>query len=177
VYPNCKAGNGAQLQGSGFEGHAASSWLVNQANVPPGGLIYLRIAIWDSSDGILDSTALLDAFEWSPLTVDGAVNATEETPIPAGGSGGAGGSGQGGSTSGIFGGSGGAAGEGGSSGLFGGSAGSGGSSTAGSSSGGTGGASGVVGPCPDGSCAAAGQCCLDPATSTCGTDFSGVLCF
>jgi hypothetical protein len=188
-YPNCKAGNGAQLTGSGFEGHAGSSWLVTQANVPPGGIIYLRFAIWDSTDGAFDSTSIIDDFEWSTEPVNGATTFVDESggsgqggSSGSGGAGGAGGS-AGAGGGGIFGGSGGA--PGGSSGaggsdIFGGSSGSGGSSTAGSNSGGTSsggtGGSGTVGPCPDGSCAAAGQCCLDPATSQCGTDFSGILC-
>jgi hypothetical protein len=186
-YVNCKPGNGAQLEGSGFEKHGASSWLVNQTNVPPGGIIHLRFAIWDSADGILDSSAIVDAFRWSTETVNGATSYVEGA-AGSGGSGGAGGSSFGGSNqggnSGLFGGSGGvggsggAAGEGGSSGLFGGSAGNGGSSTAGSSAGGTGGAGGSSGgqACPDGSCAGPGECCLDPANSTCGSLLFGMLC-
>jgi hypothetical protein len=64
-YSNCKPGNGAQLQGSGFEGHGASAWLTTQVPVPSGKVIFLRFAIWDSSDGILDSSAIVDNFEWS----------------------------------------------------------------------------------------------------------------
>ncbi|MCU0655059.1 MAG: choice-of-anchor L domain-containing protein [Polyangiaceae bacterium] len=69
-YNNCKAGSGKLLQGSGFEGHAASAWLATQVPVPsPSGkqasIIYLRFAIWDSGDHLLDSTALIDNFRWS----------------------------------------------------------------------------------------------------------------
>ncbi len=61
-YPNCHGE--AQLAGSGFEGHAASAWLRNLAPVTPGSVISLRFAIWDSEDGILDSTAVVDDFKW-----------------------------------------------------------------------------------------------------------------
>jgi hypothetical protein len=185
VYPNCKAGNGAQLEGSGFEGNGATSWLVNQTNVPPGEIIFLRFAIWDSGDGIFESTVVVDDFEWSTVAIDdGAVNFAEGT-ASSGGSGGTGGTGgAGGSGGSSFGGSGGSGGSGifgGAGGASGGSSGAGGSggSSAGSGSGGTGsgGSGGVPGPCPDGSCAAPGQCCLNPGPpAQCGQDFSGLLC-
>ncbi len=31
----------------------------------PGEVIKLRIAIWDTSDPVLDSIAIIDAFQWS----------------------------------------------------------------------------------------------------------------
>jgi hypothetical protein len=66
-YGNCS--NEAGLAGSGFEGHAASSWLTTTVPLPafpPGAdrVIRLRFAIWDSQDPILDSTAAVDGFEW-----------------------------------------------------------------------------------------------------------------
>lgn len=69
-YGGCKKDSGKLLQGSGFEGHAASAWLATQVPVPPPGgkqaaIIYLRFAIWDSGDYQLDSTALIDNFQWS----------------------------------------------------------------------------------------------------------------
>lgn len=45
--------------------HAATGWLVTRAKVKPGSIIRLRFAIWDSSDGNLDSTVLIDDFHWS----------------------------------------------------------------------------------------------------------------
>lgn len=63
----------ASLQGTGFDTvnddyspapHAATGWLTTYAPVPPGQTIRLRFAIWDSSDGNLDSTVLVDRFEW-----------------------------------------------------------------------------------------------------------------
>jgi hypothetical protein len=66
-YNHCKGSS--ELKGSGFENHAASAWLVSQVPMPtfkPGEdrIITLRFAIWDSSDGILDSTAVVDNFQW-----------------------------------------------------------------------------------------------------------------
>ena len=69
----------ALLDQTGFEdGHAATGWLQTRAPVEPGGVITLRFAIWDSGDHILDSTVLIDNFQWS---VDPA-NAAETTPVP-----------------------------------------------------------------------------------------------
>lgn len=63
------------LVGTGFDGvddpfspapHAATGWLVTKSPVVPGTVARLRFAVWDSSDGNLDSTVLLDDFKWSP---------------------------------------------------------------------------------------------------------------
>jgi hypothetical protein len=63
------------LQGTGFGNdksmdgnHAATGWLRTTVNVDPslkGKDITLLFAVWDSGDGILDSTALVDNFVWS----------------------------------------------------------------------------------------------------------------
>jgi hypothetical protein len=48
--------------------HAATGWLRTTVNVDPslkGKPITLVFAIWDSNDGVLDSTALVDNFTWS----------------------------------------------------------------------------------------------------------------
>jgi hypothetical protein len=42
-----------------------TGWLQTSGNVMPGEIIKLRIAIWDTSDHVLDSLALVDAFTWS----------------------------------------------------------------------------------------------------------------
>jgi hypothetical protein len=42
-----------------------TGWLVTSGNVVGGEVIKLRIAIWDTSDGALDSLAIIDKFEWS----------------------------------------------------------------------------------------------------------------
>jgi hypothetical protein len=62
-YNACKGEN--ELAGSGFETHAASAWLQSQVPVPAGQIIYLRFAIWDSADGVLDSSAVVDNFQFS----------------------------------------------------------------------------------------------------------------
>jgi hypothetical protein len=70
------------LSGTGFDGsgafdspHAATGWLTTTAPVDTAKKsdkrIKLRFAIWDSGDGILDSTALLDDFKWSAEPANG----------------------------------------------------------------------------------------------------------
>ncbi|MCC6646147.1 MAG: putative metal-binding motif-containing protein [Polyangiaceae bacterium] len=67
-YNNCKGD--ADLAGSGFEKHAASGWLSTTFPVTPGGVYVFRIAIWDSSDQLLDSSAVLDAVRFSTKGTD-----------------------------------------------------------------------------------------------------------
>jgi hypothetical protein len=68
----------SSLGGTGFDGHAATGWLKTQAPAKPGDVIKLAFLIWDSGDGVLDSTVLVDNFEWS---VDPATGATT-SPAP-----------------------------------------------------------------------------------------------
>jgi hypothetical protein len=42
-----------------------TGWLVTSGNIVGGEIITLRIAIWDTSDGIYDSVAIIDNFQWS----------------------------------------------------------------------------------------------------------------
>jgi hypothetical protein len=42
-----------------------TGWLRTSGNVVPGEIIKLRIAIWDTSDHVLDSIAAFDAFTWA----------------------------------------------------------------------------------------------------------------
>jgi hypothetical protein len=70
-----------QLAGTGFETAdpgqctpdattgGATGWLTTRGNVLPGETITLRIALWDTSDHLIDSTAILDHFRWSPDSV------------------------------------------------------------------------------------------------------------
>jgi len=69
----CPLGS-SSLQGTGFgkdtalSNHAATGWLVTTVNVDPslkGKNITLLFAVWDSGDGILDSTAIIDNVTWS----------------------------------------------------------------------------------------------------------------
>jgi hypothetical protein len=70
-YTNCM-GEG-DLSGTGFEKHGASAWLSTTVPIPDSvqvknggdGIINLRFAIWDTSDGNLDSTTVIDDFKWS----------------------------------------------------------------------------------------------------------------
>jgi len=66
---DCPLGTGA-LKDTGFEGHAATGWLVTQAPVEAGSIITLRFAIWDAGDHILDSTVLIDNFKWDAEGVE-----------------------------------------------------------------------------------------------------------
>lgn len=59
-----------ELMGTGFmddfgTAHAATSWLKTQAPVSPGEVITIRWGAYDSGDGVLDSTALVDNWQWS----------------------------------------------------------------------------------------------------------------
>ena len=65
------------LTGTGFDDPApnrcdgnsvvggATGWLVTSGNVTPGEIITLRIAVWDTSDHVFDSLAVIDGFQWS----------------------------------------------------------------------------------------------------------------
>lgn len=53
------------LAGTGFEGKAATGWLRTTVGVTGGSEISLKLAIWDSGDGILDSTVLVDELAFS----------------------------------------------------------------------------------------------------------------
>ena len=59
----CPLGTG-ELDGTGFEGHAATGWLSTQSNIEPGEEITVRFAVWDAGDHVLDTTVLLDRFQW-----------------------------------------------------------------------------------------------------------------
>jgi hypothetical protein len=74
--------DGADLVGTGFDTPdmgcsptpvdqvgGGTGWLKARGNVVPGELITLRIGVWDASDAIFDSLALLDGFAWSPETI------------------------------------------------------------------------------------------------------------
>jgi len=70
--PPCDAGGlsfecplgSAFLNGTGYEGHGATEWLTTSAPVEPGSVIQLVFSIWDSGDGLFDSTVLIDNFRW-----------------------------------------------------------------------------------------------------------------
>jgi hypothetical protein len=85
----CPLGAGG-LVGTGFgkdtagSDHAATGWLTTTVNVDPslkGKDITLVFAIWDSGDGILDSTAIIDNLTWSTQP-GSATPVTMPTPNP-----------------------------------------------------------------------------------------------
>ncbi|MBK8256074.1 MAG: hypothetical protein IPK82_25825 [Polyangiaceae bacterium] len=74
AYANC--GGGTQdLLGTGMGGWdgslvdgGATTWSTSGADIVPGETIELTFAIWDSGDGNVDSTALVDKFRWTHVT-------------------------------------------------------------------------------------------------------------
>jgi hypothetical protein len=84
--PGCTGGtistctSTAELQGTGLEQSdqgkcdndsltgGGTGWLTTSGNVTPGEIMTLRIALWDTSDDIYDSMAVIDNFAWSALT-------------------------------------------------------------------------------------------------------------
>jgi hypothetical protein len=73
-------GGVAELQGTGFgiEQEAcggttvsggATGWLTSSAPVNPGETFTLEFYIWDTGDGAMDSTVLIDNFSWIPTKV------------------------------------------------------------------------------------------------------------
>ena len=65
-----------ELQGTAMEGHAGTRWLTTTAGVVPGEDFELVLAIFDLTDGILDSVVILDNFGWNceggpPVTIPG----------------------------------------------------------------------------------------------------------
>ncbi len=77
----CPKGAG-ELLGTGFDaqmnGSAATGWLETRAAVPPSSDITLQFAIWDSGDGVLDSTVLIDNFQFHTE----ALGPTSTTALP-----------------------------------------------------------------------------------------------
>ncbi len=75
----CTLGAG-QLDGTGFEGAAATGWLQTATPLQnPGEEITIEFGAWDSGDGVLDSTGLFDNFEWQ---LEETPTGTEPVPTP-----------------------------------------------------------------------------------------------
>jgi len=82
VQYDCEDG-ATMLAGTGFEGdstytHAATGWLTTKAPIAVGEDIVLRLSVWDSGDGVLDSTTIVDNFQW----LGTADEDPETVPIP-----------------------------------------------------------------------------------------------
>ncbi|NUP07076.1 MAG: hypothetical protein HOW73_13560 [Polyangiaceae bacterium] len=61
---DCPLGPG-ELNSTGFETHAATSWLQTKAPIEaPGSEVTFDFLIWDSGDTVLDSTTLIDNFRF-----------------------------------------------------------------------------------------------------------------
>ena len=56
----------SSLAGTGFDDKSATGWLRTTVPVTGGSDITLRFAVWDSGDGIVDSTVLIDELAFSP---------------------------------------------------------------------------------------------------------------
>ncbi|MBI4704731.1 MAG: choice-of-anchor L domain-containing protein [Deltaproteobacteria bacterium] len=66
---------------SGYADHAATSWLVTKAPIQDGtDTITMRFGVYDSGDGILDSTTLIDNWQW--IAKPGTQVGTEPVPDP-----------------------------------------------------------------------------------------------
>jgi hypothetical protein len=67
----CALGD-SQLVGTGFGkdtemvDHASTYWLKTTAPVTPNSTITIRFTVYDSGDGILDSSVLFDNWTWIP---------------------------------------------------------------------------------------------------------------
>ncbi|MFO0754869.1 MAG: choice-of-anchor L domain-containing protein [Byssovorax sp.] len=79
----CSLGD-AGLLGTGFQDqfsdHASTGWLVTKAPVEPGQQITIRWAVYDSGDGVLDSTTLVDNWQW--IAESGTTVGTDVVPTP-----------------------------------------------------------------------------------------------
>jgi hypothetical protein len=68
----------SRLQGTGFETGAATGWLTTKTPVAGGEVVKLRFTVYDSGDGVLDSTTIVDNFRWLGEPPEDV----ETTPIP-----------------------------------------------------------------------------------------------
>ena len=62
----------SSLVGTGFDNKSATGWLRTTVPVKSGADITMRFAIWDSADGILDSTVLIDELAFSTQSAGAA---------------------------------------------------------------------------------------------------------
>jgi Putative metal-binding motif len=78
IFFPCPLGS-QDLVGTGFDNFGATGWLEVKAPVESGTAIELFFVIWDSGDGSLDSTVLIDNFRWIGGNYTGGV-VTEPAP-------------------------------------------------------------------------------------------------
>ncbi len=65
---------------SGYADHGATSWLQTSAPADPNSVIKIRWATYDSGDGVLDSTTLIDNWKW--IATPGTKVGTKPVPDP-----------------------------------------------------------------------------------------------
>jgi hypothetical protein len=79
----CALGNSG-LSGTGFQDsfqdHGSTGWLFTKAPVTPNEVITMRWAVYDSGDGILDTTTLVDNWQW--IAEPGTQVGTGVVPTP-----------------------------------------------------------------------------------------------
>ncbi|AUX47154.1 hypothetical protein SOCE26_086660 [Sorangium cellulosum] len=75
----CSSGT-RELLGTGFENHAATSWLVTSAPVEPNQEIKIRWGAYDAGDYQHDSTGLIDNWQW--IADPGVTVTTKHDPPP-----------------------------------------------------------------------------------------------
>jgi hypothetical protein len=77
---NFCAGGQADLAGTGYDAPdsecgvsttigGGTGWLTTESPVTPGEIMVIEFMIWDSSDGIYDSAAIIDHFRWQQTSV------------------------------------------------------------------------------------------------------------
>ncbi len=71
-YPTSCSQPATLLAGTGYEGGigGATGWLNTKAPVAPGETAVIKFVVFDEGDGILDSAALIDNFQWELKAVD-----------------------------------------------------------------------------------------------------------
>ena len=73
-------GTGFGKDGQGGSDHASTYWLATKAPITPNTQIILRWGVYDSGDGVLDTTTLVDNFQW--IASSGTVVGTGQIPAP-----------------------------------------------------------------------------------------------
>ncbi len=83
----CSLGN-QSLIGNGFgadqafgQDHGSTYWLVTKAPVQPNTDIVIRWSVYDSGDGVLDTTTLIDNWQW--IATPGTAVGTDPVPDPS----------------------------------------------------------------------------------------------
>lgn len=76
-------GNADELIGTGFLNRGATSWNTTTVPVTPGSTIVILLTVYDSGDGVLDATALVDNWTWITDPDVGPKTVRKESPFVA----------------------------------------------------------------------------------------------